>query len=286
MEVTSGQIQVTLSPNTTYDVSMVDQNDLTVTSTTGTSNVSGVLTIPLPEKYTRYDGWFALEISNGGNVVYMDSVTSTRPFVTAQQIIDYMDGKVTTTAEAIELERAARYQIEAIIGFSFDYARRELHLVGNGTDFLPSHERITKVYSVKENNQTIWSDGEGYAFKPFVGFNSVVRDAEDDSDNRLEYKVVWNNRYAAPEFKENYDYVVDAEVGWQVIPQDIQEATLMLVNDIVCGNNRYSNKYIRSVDTGAMSFDYYKDVVGGTGNLMVDNILSKYVLESVRARVL
>jgi hypothetical protein len=286
MEITGGSLQVTLAKNTLYNISMIDQNTLKVTTSTGTSNGSGVLTINLPIDYTKYDGWFALEISQGSNVVYMDTVTATRPYVEPSKVVSYVLPKVITTDEAVYYERIARYIINSIIGFSFEFTRKELHLVGNGTDFLPTDERITKIYSVKENNETIWTDGEDEPFKPFVGLYNVVKDYGTEAANRLEYKVVWNNRYGYPEFVENYDYVLDADVGWQVVPQDIQEATLMLVNDIVCGNNRYTNKYIDSFGSGAGRIDYFRESIRGTGNLIVDNILSKYILESLRAKVL
>lgn len=286
MEVTGGTVQVTLAPTTLYNISMIDQNSLKVTTSTGTSNGSGVLTITLPIDYTKYDGWFALEISQGSNVVYLDTVTATRPYVEASKIVSYVLPKVITTDQAIEYERIARYLINSIIGFSFEFVRKDVHLVGNGTDFLPTDERITKIFSVKENNETIWVEGEDYPFGPFVGLHSVARSYGDETANRLEYKIVWNNRGGYPDFVENSDYVLDAEIGWQVVPQDIQEATLMLVNDIVCGTNRYTNKYIDAFGSGAGRIDYFREAIRGTGNLIVDNILSKYILESVRAKVL
>lgn len=286
MEITGGPLQVTLAPSTQYDILLTDQNTLKETTSTATSDGSGVLTISLPIDYTKYDGWFSLQISQGASVVYLDTVTAVRPYVDPSKLVTYVLPKVITLAEATEYEKIARLWIDAIVGFSFEFVRKELHLVGNGTDFLPTHDRLNAIYSVKENNEIVWQTGDADPFKPWNGLYTVVRDLGDTTANRQEFVNTWSTRYGEPTFIENYDYVVDADCGWPVVPQDIQEATLMLATDIACGNNRYSNKYIKSTGAGQQSIDYFYRANAGTGNLIVDNILSKYVLESVRARVL
>jgi len=286
MEILGGSLDITLAPNTSYDITMIDQDTLKTSTSAGTSNGAGTLTVVLPIDYTKYDGWFSLEIANNGNVVYFDTVTSTRPYADPSRIVDYVLPKVITVEQATEYERIARTLINAILGFEFSYKRKNLHLVGNGTDFLPTGERVLKVYSVKENNQVIWSDGDQYAFEPFVGQYAVVRDAGDEPDNRLESRMTWSTRYAAPEFIENYDYVLDADCGWPVVPQDIQDVTMMIAADIACGNNRYSNKYIKSTGSGQQSIDYFYRVTAGTGNVIADKILSKYAAEAIRVQVL
>lgn len=285
MEVLDNTVTVTLAPSTNYNIRMIDQNDLEVYETSGTSNSQGELIIPLPEKYTKYDGWFALEISlANGSVVYLDSVLSTRPLVSIPTIVEYMGGKVNT-AQATEYESVARHLINSIIGFEFSFVHKNLHVVGNGTDFVVTDDRIIKVYSVKENNIVIWTDGESFEYAPWVNLRGIVRNEGTNSFNRSEAVISWYSNHYGNIFKYGWDYVFEVDAGWPVIPQDIQSAALILINDIACGNNRYYNKYISGVK-GALNISYFPQVIAGTGNLYVDNILSKYVLESVRAKVI
>jgi len=265
---------------------MIDQNDLEVIETTGTSSASGDLLIPLPTKYTKYDGWFALEVSRLGSIVYLDTVLSVRPYVNIDRIVEYMEGKVDE-AQAIEYESIARKLINSIVGFEFTFVHKDIHVTGNGTDFVVTDDRILKVYSVTENNVTVWTDGEPFEYKPWVNLRGIVKNdvGINEHQNRSEYVISWYNRYGGSLFRNGWDYIFEVDAGWPVIPQDIQDATLLLINDIACGNNRYYNKYISGV-RGPINITYFPQVIAGTGNLYVDNILSKYVLESIRAKVI
>lgn len=286
MEVLDNVVKISLAPSTAYAIKMTDQNDLSVVEAVGASNSQGELVINLPTKYTQYDGWFALEVSLlNDSVVYLDTVLSVRPLVPINTIVEYMEGKLTEE-QAAEYESYVRHLINSIVGFEFNFVHKNLHTVGNGTDFVVTDDRILKVYSVKENNIVIWSntDASQFPYEPWVNLRGIVR-KETDTDNRLEGVIGWSTRYGSPIFRYGWDYVFEVDAGWPVIPQDIQNATLLLINDIACGNNRYYNKYISSVK-GAINISYFQQVIAGTGNLYVDNILSKYVLESVRAKVL
>jgi phosphomannomutase len=78
------------------------------------------------------------------------------------------------------------------------------------------------------------------------------------------------------EFKEGYEYVVDAEFGWKVIPQDIQKACTLLAADIASDSMKYINKYIESFDNQEFKIRFAKGFTNGTGNMVVDRILKKY----------
>ena len=285
MEVLDYTVTVTLAPSTNYNIRMIDQNDLSVYTTTGTSNSQGRLIIVLPEKYTKYDGWFALEISLiNGSVVYLDTVLSTRPLVSIPTIVSYMEGKVDEV-KAAEYESVARNLIESIVGFPFTFVHKDLHVVGNGTDFVVTDDRILKVYTVTENNVVVWTEGQEFEYTPWVNLRGIVKNEGIGSFNRSESVISWYSANYGNVFKHGWDYIFEVDAGWPVIPQDIQTAALILINDIACGNNRYYNKYISGVK-GALNITYFPQVIAGTGNLYVDNILSKYVLESIRAKVI
>lgn len=280
MEVSTGSITIRLSPSTAYDCVLVDQNDFSEVSLALVSTPTGDLTINLPEKYTRYDGWFALNVFQGPSIVYVDTVTSKRPYASVSNILSNISKTISSTQAAM-YERIARELINSIVGFEFDFKRKRLYLTGNGTDLLTTDERIAKVFSVKENNVLIWSENDPDAFTNWDNNYTIVRQYVGEQ-NRAEYSLF---SYGG-EFRWQHDYEIDAEVGWQVVPQDIEDATIMLVDDIACGNNRYANKYIDSYTSGEVKVDYFREVTKGTGNLLVDNILSKYVVESIRAKVL
>jgi hypothetical protein len=76
--------------------------------------------------------------------------------------------------------------------------------------------------------------------------------------------------------QKEYDYVITGEFGWPVVPQDIQDATRMLINDISCNKLQYVSQYIKEYKTDQFTIKYDDLASSGTGNMLVDKILSQY----------
>ena len=70
------------------------------------------------------------------------------------------------------------------------------------------------------------------------------------------------------------------------MPYDIQDATKMLINDIKCGKLDYYKRYIKSYSTEQFKIEYDKRLLDGTGNILVDKILNKYVNNIVKPGIL
>lgn len=283
-------VEVQLNPTTTYEYELINQDTGVVSSGIDTTSAAGILSIPFEDaqQTTKYDAWYQLSIYIGSktpeSLIYIDTISKVRPYVNTAELSTYLG---VTAEQAIEYESTARSLINSIIGYAFDYKRLQLELVGNGTDTLHTHERIVKVHSLKENNVLLWSTGEPDPFLPAKDYFGIRRSLGTQENNRLEFPAVWATRYSVPLFHEHYDYVADVDAGWPVVPEDIKKALKLLASDIACGTNRYSNKYIESTSIGtAQRIQYFDQVIAGTGNLLVDNLISPYVLNSVRARVL
>lgn len=297
MEVYGTEFELTLKKDTNYFVSLTNMATGSVgnevVGSTLTSNAKGVLTVPIPNYY--YDNWYALTVWEGddeGPIVLMDTVTKSRQYASTNDILAYMQGKVNP-AQAEEYEAIARMVINNIIGFEFSFRLGTVPVNGNGTDFLNFDNRLHSIIRLYCNNEKVWdfdpvwltTNDPGFTPTPVLHGYSLVA-MPDDAVNMAEFPQTWETRYGTPFFKNNYDYAVYGEWGWPVVPEDIRKATLLIVNDIACGNTRYQNKYIDSFSNGINRIDHFKEAIKGTGNLMVDQILSKYVTESIRARAL
>jgi hypothetical protein len=186
-----------------------------------------------------------------------------------------------STAKATEYERLARYIIDAYTG-GFDYLRKKKEFTGTASDELLIDEVLTgKIYSILENNEPfferdpdVFDKNQEYVYKKQL---SAIVYNKSEGNNRAEYTVVWRDRYLDIEFADGFEYLVDAEFGWKVIPQDIQEATELLVQDIVEDNLKYINKYIESFDNDDFKITFSKGYAkDSTGNRIVDRILERY----------
>lgn len=273
------------------------------------ADLSPTITVELPDYFSRYDADYRVEIYEMGSypdpiiygpLVVVDNLSIRRPYIDVVSSLTSPD----EIAEAEEYEAVVRAIIDAHTdGFSFK--RSMLDLTGNGSDFLPVMHRMTKVVRVYENNVLVydaenedpeWSNiteytisrdrtsiiesvsGElnKYESKPFAG-----RQVGSDSFTTADYPYEAPTK-AFPEtnwasFPDGWDYSIVIEHGYPVIPQDIQKAAKMLYADLKCGNIQYRNSYIKeyeSVNQFKIKID--ERSMNGTGNILVDNILSKY----------
>jgi hypothetical protein len=84
--------------------------------------------------------------------------------------------------------------------------------------------------------------------------------------------IGWGNT-----FSKSSDYTFIVEAGYKVVPVDIKEATLMLMEDIKCGKLDYFKRYASAYNTDQFRIQFDKTLFAGTGNLIVDKILERYV---------
>lgn len=83
--------------------------------------------------------------------------------------------------------------------------------------------------------------------------------------------------YGFYQFPAGYDYTIIGEDGYVMVPSDITRATEMIVEDIQCGKIDYYKRYINAYNTDQFTVKFEKAVFDGTGNILVDKILSKYM---------
>lgn len=295
-----------LTASTDYIICILNSYGEDLSEIPASSNVNGVVTTPIPDYYSRYDADYRLEVYEDegsavrGDLVYVDTLSIYRPYIDVTSDLSSPEDIV----EAEEYESVVRSIIDAHTD-GFTFKRTILELTGNGSDFLPVMHRMTKIVRVYENNVLVydvenedpnWSNIKEYTMsrdktsitesvsgeldkyqsKPFNG-RAVGSDSFTTADYPYEAptKIFPETNWAS--FPDGWDYTVVIEHGYPVIPQDIQKAAKMLYSDLKCGNIQYRNSYIKeyeSVNQFKIKID--ERSMNGTGNIIVDNILSKY----------
>ena len=256
-----------------------------------------------------------------GDLVYVDTMTIMRPYVDASLLAETEED----IEEAKKYEAIARAIINSITG-GFLYERKTIETVGLNNDYLALPFRLNKVLSVRENDVLVfdaentdpeWVNTREYYVTPDKGSISVVvpgttgynriqsnppqrpRAASDsftlyntnDSPNfsdgmTYSTKVFADGAGGSPMFPGGWDYVVEVEAGWPVIPQDIKQATTLIVNDLRCNNIPYINSYIEEYKSDQFTLKFERGVFKDTGNRIADKILSAYVRPIYRLGVL
>ena len=253
-----------------------------------------------PYDFRKYDDTYHVEITDGDEIVGEDNLTVERPYVDPNTL----GTTASDIAAAKEHERLARAIIDAITG-GFYFKTKWLEAVGQNTDYMPLWEKSYKILKAYENAELVYDAsleapilGEwnylitkdktaitkdpAYVIGDFnrsesspVGLNMASSDSismfdTSDSGNTIALK-------SGVLFPQGTDYLFFLETGYRVIPYDIQDATKMLINDISCGKLEYFKRYVTDYSTDQFKIRIDPTALSGTGNILVDKILDKYV---------
>jgi hypothetical protein len=309
--------------STDYILVIEDVAELTEIEQSVTSTANSQIVYSLTGDFVKYDKSYALSIyedagSSGadlvrGDIVVEDNLTIERPYV--NPITLATSGTATDIAAYTEHESLARAIIDSITG-GFYYNRTYLEVVGQGTDYIPLWKKTHKILKAYENAELVYdlSDTEnGPALKSYNYIitkdrSAITKDPIETTDalNRAERRypkipVAPSDSISlfdtedsgnvqtivpAAAFPEGTDYILLLETGHKVVPNDITDATKMLIEDIKCGKLDYYKRYIKNYSTDQFKIEYDKRMIDGTGNILVDKILDKYIETIIRPGVL
>ena len=308
--------------NADYIIVIENVSELTEIEETIESNATKKITYSLDDDFVKYDKSYALTIyedagSSGanivrGDIVVQDNLEIMRPYVDPTSLAT--SGTATDIALYTGYENLARAIIDAAVG-GFYYDRTYLEVVGQGNDYLPLWKKTHKILKVYENAQLVYdvdnADGPellDYTFVITKDKTAITKDPLESTDsiNRAERRYAriplgfsdsismfdtedsGHTQTVVPgvAFPEGADYILLAETGYRVVPYDIQDATLMLIDDIKCGRLDYYKRYVKNYSTDQFKIEYGKGFTEGTGNILVDKILDKYKETIIRPGVL
>ena len=297
-------------PNTDYLFYIENEDDTVFGSNTITSNSNAQVTYTLDGDFVKYDNDYNVTIYESvddepGDLIVEDILTVVRPYVDPKTL--------GTTASEISSaaynERIARAIIDSVVGSRFTFEKKIFETVGQGTDYMSVWDSVYKVNQAYENGKLVFDSSldepalDGYNYIVTKDKTAIVKVPTDayssDSFNRAERKPLtyregasdsfyayapyenfdnmWiNTRNQAVAFPEGHDYIFVYEVGYKVIPNDIREATLMLIDDIGCGKIDHYKSYVLEYETDQFKLKYNPSKFTGTGNILVDTIIDKY----------
>lgn len=271
-------VLITVSaPNTEYEYTILDMADSSIVTSEATSNGASKITISLP---ANYDNTYTISIDDEEYVVEV-----VRPYVDPNT-----KGQTATEIEEYRKnEELARAIIDSVVDDGFYYKKKVYSTVGLGADVLPVWGNIKKLVKLYENNVLVFdsSSPELYDVKYEIDkTKSFIQQTAVEAFNRneaapnllpaagsdmLELNFVYRG------FPRGFDYLVVGEFGYKTIPSDIVRATELLIDDISCGKLDYYKRYIADYNTDQFKIKFDPGVFDGTGNILVDKILSKYL---------
>jgi hypothetical protein len=275
------------APSTQYKLYIEDLVDHSVEELTVTSDSNSQITYTIQQAKAQFDRKFLFRIlSMSGTIILDSNLDILRPY------IDYRT--LGTTASEIQeykiLEMVARGLIDSVVTDGFYNEKHIVETTGNGADYMPIWEDLNKVLRVYRDNVLIYDvDAENpednEATYTVTLDNSAIIRVEDEKFDRLQSApldlpgAVGDLGYVGgltTAFPKLCDFLFVLDVGYKAVPPDIEYATKLLIEDLKCGKLDYYKRYTTSYNTDQFRVQFDKSVLDGTGNMIVDKILSKY----------
>jgi hypothetical protein len=270
--------------NTDFLEILTDLSDLSFTETTHSVLGGDVITTTIP---TKYDGSYRLEIKSSSDELLDETFEIVRPYVKPSELGE----TASEIAEYTKYEEVARAVIDSVIPEGFYYKKKTLEVVGLGADYIPLWWDAKRILAVYENDALVQD-----RVYEITRDKTAITETVPGGVNRNEQAplilpaagsdLVDTVLPPLRGFPNGYDYKFVLEVGYPTVPSDIVRAATLLIDDIKCGRNDYYQKYISAYNTDQFRLQFDSRVFEGTGNIIVDKILSKYAKSITRLGVL
>jgi len=261
------------------------------------SSTGDTIEISLPG---RYDNNYRVEIfvlvEGVEDVIYEEFYELIRPYVNPNTL-------GTTASEIAEykiLELVARSMIDTFVPEGFYNKKITIVGTGNGSDYFSLWEKVYRVFKVYENNVLVYDRSN-----PEIGDYQYAITPDKTAIQRVRADVLELNRYESTaqnlpvasgdlgyygyegiSFPSGYDYTFVVDHGYINVPEDVEYAAKLLIEDLKCGKLDYYKRYVTSYNTDQFRIQFDKAMLGGTGNFLVDKILDKYVKTIVKPGII
>jgi hypothetical protein len=245
----------------------------------------------------RYDNNYRVEIftiGEGEELIHEEYYELIRPYVNPNTL-------GTTASEIAEytiLELVARSMIDTFVPEGFYNKKITIVGTGNGSDYFSLWEKVYRVFKVYENNKLVYDrstpDLNEYQYI-ITSDKTAIQRVQDGELNRYEstaQKLPFASGdlgyygYEGIAFPSGYDYTFVVDYGYLTVPDDVEYAAKLLIEDLKCGKLDYYKRYVTSYNTDQFRIQFDKAMLGGTGNFLVDKILDKYVKTIVKPGII
>lgn len=279
--------------NHPYVIYLEDVVDHSVETVEVQSSTESKVEYILPRSKVQFDRDFLIRIYDTdltGEIVVDSNLTVYRPYVDPNML----GTTATEVAEYKRLEIIARSLMDGYLGNDsatgegFYNHKLIVEGIGEGTDYYPMWHNVKKVLKVYENNVLVYDaeTPDDWEFKYAIATNnSAIIKVMNGLYNRHEAKPIravsaygdlgfYNGGGVA--FPKGYDYTFILDVGYKAVPPDVEQAAMMLIDDIKCGRNEYYQRFVTQYSSGQFDIKFAPSYLTGTGNMIVDKILNNY----------
>lgn len=273
----TGTVKFTVPSGLTATTFAVYKNETQV-GATGNATISGtVATCVLPYAATAESGdievrlSFTFQSANYTKSSFVQVVTPILPLYEIKEILE-----TTDDAEAIAIERSVRHIIEVFCAQKFEFYTGIRTYYGSGNVYLSLTERlisIASMNSITSLNLDIRNDGfmlipkgvQDVSWSTYQSYGPII-------DPYTHYKGM---------FHTNTLYAIDGEWGWRAVPEPVQEAARLLINDYACADSAYRDRFIVAMTAADWRIQLHPGAYIDTGNVRANQLLTPYKVSRI-----
>jgi hypothetical protein len=298
---TAGAVTFTHPIGTALTATFIDSTGTVVDTQAGLTPVAGIYTAQVKWQLTQYDAKYTVVWTGANNFSRTTTFEVVTPLVPLSTLKTIYTGTGITVEdpELAELEKTVRVVIERYTGQSFGWSVGSRTYVGTGTGKLILSERCNKLNGILG----------GWSMYPATFVAAITNaNGELNLDRAALIQDGWTCLIQWPEFlnvketppmelvqfspaqdgtirvprrymkERDYgtQYVLNAEWGYDAVPDEVQEAAMLLANDYASHEVGYRDRYLQILKIQQDSLTYHNAAFRGTGNARVDLLLGGF----------
>lgn len=217
----------------------------------------------------------------GTDATKTDVVDVVTPYCTPDEVTSFDPNVGTTfTYEQIRnAEKQVRRIIDNYTGQKFGKYTGTNAIIGQGEGQLLLPERLISVTNIEGYNVLTTDDPTNGALYRVRGDGWVLGVvAEPDQLGGVTNGVIYapGCEPQAGGFKDNYVYEVEGVWGYDRVPADVNQAALILIQQMLCPDTEYRDRYIDNIRAADWRYEFNPSAFSGTGNVVADQLLAPY----------
>jgi hypothetical protein len=239
-------------------------------------NPSGIYILNSAGKH-RADFTYTVSGTSYSQSQYINVFT---PYITSAEFFDNHPELEANFANNFEnFAKKAKNIIEAFCGQSFNfYPNKTITMNGNGYSSLRLPYQISTMTSVIQDPGT---DGE------YILYSNTVSNIEKVRDNysfggaysiKFKKSSLPESIFILGSFNKDSVYEIKGDYGWSYVPENIKQASDILIADMMNNDSEYRNHGLTRVEMDALTIYMKDNFYETTGNIEADVLLMDYML--------
>jgi hypothetical protein len=235
-------------------------------------------TLPLTYVDTQFDGKLDIEWASADRTfIRTTSIEVVTPLVPLSRLREVFSTDNWADGDLKELENKVRIYIQSWTQQTYGYEIATYSVVGNGDQRLPLPRRLIQATNIA-------STAPGYFGVSSDGWELYIRNKNWLTVKEMppeEYTWVTHGVIYVPDsywkaFRVGARYDITGEWGYYSVPEDVQEAALILAKNYACDDSEYRDRYLSAVKAGDGNLTFDPGAFRATGNVRADQLLEPY----------